>query len=73
MTCTEIIERIRCEMNRKHITYYSLARKTHLNPSTIRRWLHGEAAPTLLSLSLICSNLGLTLDVKGDVDFETKI
>lgn len=73
MTCTEIIERIRTEMNRKHITYYSLARKTHLNPSTIRRWLHGEATPTLLSLLLICSNLGLTLVVKGDVEIEKEI
>lgn len=64
MTCSEIMTRIREQMKSKGVTYYTLAMKSNLNPSTVRRWLRGEAIPNVLTLAIIADNLGMELNLK---------
>ena len=64
MTCSEIMNRIRETMKSKGVTYYTLAMKSNLNPSTVRRWLRGEAIPNVLTLAIIADNLGMELNLK---------
>lgn len=51
-------------MKSKGVTYYTLAMKSNLNPSTVRRWLRGEAIPNVLTLAIIADNLGMELNLK---------
>ena len=51
-------------MKSKGVTYYTLAMKSNLNPSTVRRWLRGEAIPNVFSLAIIANNLGMELNLK---------
>ena len=64
MTCNEIMNRIREKMKAEGVTYYTLATKSNLNPSTVRRWLRGEAIPNVLTLAIIADNLGMQLNLE---------
>ena len=67
----DVGERLKQLMDERGMNMYSLAKKSNLSWNTIKNFYSRQTKPTIVTVSMLCDGLGITLAQFFDVDGET--